>query len=77
MTSKGAGAMKTMGAVVCHFRRERRSLWEVGIAIMEDVSVHNVQVIVDKDGKALPIVWDYRLHYFKGVITPVSTEEGL
>jgi hypothetical protein len=71
--------MQRMGAAVCMFKRNKGGAWEHGIAIMEDTGVMDVRTIVDNNGKTVPYneMWEYRLHYWRGVITPISTKDGL
>jgi hypothetical protein len=54
---------KQMTATIAYFKRKKSSDLEKGIAILIN---GDVQLIVDANGKGVPTVWDFNLHYESG-----------
>jgi len=55
---------KEITVTIANFKRGKKSAWEKGIAILIN---GNVQLIVDSDGKKVPVrIWDLDLYYHLG-----------
>lgn len=60
----------TLTATACMFKRSEKSDWEGGIAITTTGPVSDIDVIVDKEGKAVKSpIWTYNLLEEKGTFT--------
>lgn len=61
--------MKQMGACACVFKREEKSEWETGIALLRQHGDYEVWLIADIDGKIVTEIWNYRLQPYHGSFT--------
>lgn len=65
---------KSVSVTAICFRRRKNSVWENGIAILDDPSGNDVNLIVDMN--SIPIssedVWDFYLQWWKGTVTIVD-----
>lgn len=64
------GKMKTLAVASVHFRREKGSMVESGIAITREIAdTGNVLLIVDLNGLPVPApIWNYTVDGHKGAI---------
>jgi len=53
----------SFSACPCYFRREQKQASEHGVAVTVDGTV---QAIIDKEGKCIPVPWDYTLQEYLG-----------